>query len=246
MLSDEELDRMLRDSDPVRSATLVAQNAPAGTQVLARARRRNRRRRTHRLVAVPCVAAALLGATAATYGWVAGDGNGHSLDSMGVQCFESANHSLVMNFDVRTESPVDACRREWQPTFGLPAPIRLTACVDSSPRGSIDVYPGGPEQCRRHRSDPYVGPTPEQLQLAHFRADLADRFPGRTCIPYSEMRSVIGQLLPKYRLTAWSTRHFQTASKEPEGACAEISYLDEPNRTIYLGDHDPADPITWP
>jgi len=246
MLSDEELDRMLRESDPVRSTTLVAPDAPAGMRVLARARRSNRRRRTRRLVAVPCVAAALLGATAATYGWVAGDGKGHSLESTAVDCHLSSMHDLVMNFDVKTESPLDACRREWKQTFGVAAPTRLSACVDSSPWGSIQVYPGGPEQCRKHRSDPYVGPTPEQLQLAHFRAALADRFPGRTCIPYPEMRSVIAQLLPKYRLTTWTTRHFQTASKEPEGACAEISYYDEPRRTIYLGDHVPGDPMSWP
>src|SRR5882724_7358458 len=102
MLTDEELDRMLRESDPVRDTTVVSPDAPAGIQVLARARQRTRRRRTRRLVAVPCVAAALLGATAATYGWVAGDGKGHSLESTAVDCHLSSMHDLVMNFDVKT------------------------------------------------------------------------------------------------------------------------------------------------
>jgi hypothetical protein len=126
------------------------------------------------------------------------------------------------------------------------APGTLTAWVDSSRQGSVLVYAGGREACGRRRSDHFQGPTREQLDLARFRIGLKARFAGRDRVPHPEFREVIGRLLTEYGLTGWSSRRFQTAGKEPEGACAEISDYDEPTRTIWLGDQRAGTPLRWP
>ncbi|MEV0634572.1 hypothetical protein AB0I77_06280 [Streptomyces sp. NPDC050619] len=246
MLSDDELDRLLRDSDPDPGGPATDPDSAAAARILARVRRGAQRRRRRLLVLAPVVALTVAGVTAGTYAWVAGDGKGHTLDSTGLMCVGSDRSDAVLGFDPAADDPVRNCRQVWQEMFGEPAPRTLTACVDSSQQGSIAVYPGGPDQCGRHRADPYRGPTREQLGLAHLRTDLAKHFAGRTCIPHAELKRVIGQLLAKHDLDGWTSRHFQTADKEPEGACADISYYDEPERTIWLGDHKAGTPVHWP
>jgi len=246
MLSDDELDRMLRAGDPGPAGSATDPDSPTAARILARVRRSARQRRRRVLVLAPAVALTVAGVTAGTYAWVAGDGKGHTLDSTGLTCDGPDRGDAVVGFDPGTDDPVRECRQRWPELFGRPAPGTLTACVDSSRQGSIVVYAGGRDQCARHRADPYLGPTREQLGLAHFRTDLKAHFAERTCVPYPEFRKVVGQLLAKHDLTGWKSGHFQTADKEPEGACAEISYYDEPAKTIWLGDHKAGDPITWP
>jgi hypothetical protein len=245
MLTDDELDRMLRDSDPDPGGPATDPDAPIAVRILARVRGRARQRRRRILVLAPVVALTVAGVTAGTYAWVAGDGKGHTLDSNALDCRGSAHADAVIHFEVATDDPVRSCRQQWQGLFGHPAPDTLTACVDSSSQGSIVVYPGGREVCARHRADPYTGPTQEQLHLSAFRVGIKSELAGRTCVPYPEFRRVVERILADHDLTGWKTRDFQTAEKEPEGACAEISYYDEPNRTIVIGDHLAGTPIIW-
>jgi hypothetical protein len=246
MLSDDDFDRMLRGGDPVRRmAGLVDPDAPAAARIRTSAFRTWRRSRARRAVLIPAVAVVLLGATAGTRAWVAGDGEGHTLESTSVDCVQSDMSDAKVPFDIRSETPVEACQRWWQEMFDEPAPVHLVACVDSSVQGSIKVYPGGVEECARHRADPYAGPTEEQRQLARLRADLAERFAGETCVSYSDLRAAIDELFAEHELTGWVTGHFQTAERTPEGPCAEVSYYDEPNRTVWLGEHLPGDEMFW-
>lgn len=246
MLSDEELVRMLRVRDPLSDRSATDPDSPAADRVLSRVRQRTRRRRRRTMVLIPAVALALAGGTAATHGWMAGDGSGHTLDSTALDCVDPEQGDVGTGFDPVTDDPIETCRRTWRQHFGRPAPETLTACVDSSRQGSIKVYPGGRDQCARHRSDPYRGPTREQLDLARLRSDLKERFAGRTCVPYHEFRGVLGELLAEHGLSGWSAGHFQTAEKAPEGPCAEIYYYDEPARTIWLGDNTPGDRTDLP
>ena len=246
MLSDDEMDRMLRNSDPGFDTPTADPDSAVAVRILARVRRSTRQRRRRLLVLTPVVAVAVAGATAGTYAWVAGDGKGHTLDSTGLMCVASGEADAVVGFDPASDDPVRTCREQWQELFGQTAPDALTACVDSSRQGSVAVYPGGRGECGRHRADPYTGPTREQLHLALFRTDLKAHFADRTCVSYPEFRKVIDGLLAKHRLTGWSSGHFQTADKEPEGPCAEISYYDEPEKTIWLGDHQDGTPLHWP
>jgi len=246
MLSDEALDRMLRASDPDPDGRATDPDSPVATGILARVRQRTRRRRRRTWVMVPTVALVVTGATAGTYAWVAGDGQGHTLDSTGLACVSSDGSDASLGFDPSTGDPVDACRERWHELFGQAPPAELTACVDSSRQGSIQVYPGGRDQCRSHRSDPYLGPTQEQLRLSHFRADLRKQFADRTCVPHPEFRKAIGRLLDRHGLTGWTARHFQTADREPEGPCADVSHYDETERIIWLGDHKAGTPLSWP
>jgi hypothetical protein len=262
MLSDDELDLMLRNSDPVQDGgahdgraldgraldgRVAGPDSPAALRILARVRRSTRRRRRRVLVLVPVVALSVAGVTAGTYAWVAGDGHGHALDSTALSCEADSAHGAVTNFDPGTDDPVRTCRALWQSVFDVPAPTALTPCVDSSSQGSIVVYPGGRDVCARHRSDPYTGPTQEQLRFAHFRTDIKAHFAGRTCVPYAEFKEVTVALLTENDLTGWTTRDFQTAEKEPEGPCAEVGFYDEPGRTVYVGGHEPGTPmIAWP
>jgi hypothetical protein len=249
MLSDDELDRMLRGSDPVRGGRrlgLADPGGPAGLRVLTAVRRRVRRSRIGRMAVVPAVAVALVGATAATQAWIAGDGEGHALESIGVTCnHPSEPWDAGVHFDILSETPVEACERQWQEMFGTPAPSPLVACVDSVGH-RIEVYQGGPEQCARNRSDLYAGPTAEQLRLARFRADLEGRFAGETCVPYPELRAAIVELLAERDLTGWTVEHVQTAEPASEESCVQIGYYDEPNRTVVVEDTDPGDPMRWP
>jgi hypothetical protein len=252
MLSDDDLDRMLRGSDPVGSGRLAGlpdPDDPPAVRMLARARRRLRRQRVRRMALVPAVAVALAGATAWTQAWIAGDGEGHALDSIGLNCnHPSEQWDASVDFDVLSETPVEACQRQWQEMFGVPPPSPLVACVDSGVTGSIEVYRGGPEECARHRSDPYAGPTDEQLRLGQFRSDLADRFAIETCVSYPEFRAVIIELLAEHDLTGWTTEPFQTADGPPasEEPCVDVSYYDEPARTVVIGAHVAGDPMVWP
>ncbi|WP_210594009.1 hypothetical protein [Streptomyces sp. GESEQ-35] len=246
MLSDDELVRMLRTGDPHPDPSDLDPNSPAADRILAQVRQRTLRRRRRTMVVVPVVAVALAGGTAATYAWVAGDGEGHTLDSSGLNCVGSDQSDASINFNPVADDPIKVCRQLWQEAFGEPAPETLTACVDSSEQGSIEVYPGGRDECARHRSDPYRGPTREQLNLAHFRTEIRERFADRNCVGYTEFRNVISKLLAEHDLTEWSAGHFQTADKEPEGPCAEIVYYDEPEQKIWLGDGKAGNPVNLP
>ncbi|MEU4616843.1 hypothetical protein [Streptomyces umbrinus] len=246
MLSDDVLDRMLRNSDPAPGDSATDPNSPAAERILAQVRRRTRQRRRRTLILAPVVALVVAGATAGTYAWVAGDGKGHTLDSTGLVCVGPDQGDAIVGFDPGADDPVAVCRRQWPEMFGQPVPDALTACVDSSQQGSIKVYPGGKDQCASHRADPYLGPTREQLGLSRLRADLREHFADRTCIPHPELRKVIGGLFARHGLDGWKAAHFQTADKEPEGPCADIGFIDEPERVIWLGDHQDGAPINWP
>jgi hypothetical protein len=252
MHSDDDLNRMLRDSDPIGKRGLVAladPDHPAARRVLAQARRL-RRRRVRRIALVPVVAVALAGATAATQAWIAGDGEGHALDTTAVDCVQPEGSSTHIGFDIRSETPIEACQRMWPEMFGEPAPSPLVACVDSSIQGSIKVYRGGPEECARHRADPYAGPTDEQLRFAEFRAALEARFAGETCVPYPDLQAAIMELLAEHDLTGWVTEDYWNldgpvppVSAQP---CVGVSFYDEPDRTVVIGVHTAGDPIDWP
>ena len=56
----------------------------------------------------------------------------------------------------------------------------------------------------------------------------------------------MSELFTRYGLDGWEARHFQTADKEPEGPCADIGLIDEPERVILLGDHKPGTLVHWP
>ncbi|MBC6458261.1 hypothetical protein [Actinomadura sp. HBU206391] len=243
MLSDEELERRMRHADPTRSTHLADSDGPMATRILAQARRRSQRRRVRLIVAVPLAALAVVSGTAGTYAWVAGDGKGHALDSNTVDCENPArNGAGGIHFDAAQDDPVRACREAWPRFFGAPAPDRLTACVDSSPQGSIKVYPGGRDQCALHRAAPYAGPTDEQRRLARFRVELNDRFAHRGCTSYSETRKLIKALLAEHRLTGWTLRrHMTLSTPRQEGPCAEVSDYSEPERVIWLVDRPPSE-----
>jgi hypothetical protein len=267
MLSDDELDLMLRNSDPVRDGgahdgrghdgrghdgraldgRVAGPDSPAALRILARVRRSTRRRRRRVLVLAPVVALSVAGVTAGTYAWVAGDGHGHTLESTNLSCRADSAHDAVTNFHPSTDDPVRSCRQLWQAVFGVPAPTALTPCVGGSVQATIVVYPGGRDVCARHRSDPYAGPTQEQLRFDRFRTDIKAHFVGRTCVSYAEFKKVTVALLAENDLTGWTTRDFQTAEKEPEGPCAEVGLYDEPGRTVFVGNHEPGTPMQdWP
>lgn len=245
MLSDEEFDRALRDADPVRGRTDGGFDEAAAASTLSRARRRAGRARTRRLVVMPVVALAVVGATAGTYAWVAGDGRGHALDALSVDCVRSATADATFALDAAREDPVGVCEGAWKEAFGTAPPERLTACVDSSGQGSIKVYPGGREQCARHRADPYRGASAEQRRLAEFRADLRDRFADRGCTSFPATADLIRGLLAEHGLTGWKPRTFRTADEAAGGPCAEISYYDGKSRTVWLGDRDPGADVNY-
>ncbi|MFD4562776.1 hypothetical protein ACFWP5_52210 [Streptomyces sp. NPDC058469] len=86
MLSDDELDRMLRNSDPGPGGSATDPDSPTAARILARVRRSARQRRRRIVILAPAVALTVAGVTAGTYAWVAGDGRGHTLDSTGLTC----------------------------------------------------------------------------------------------------------------------------------------------------------------
>jgi hypothetical protein len=247
MLSDDMFDQLLGEADPVRGNDLAQPDDLAATRIRARVGQRSRRLRLHRMIMMPTVTLAVVGGTAGTYAWVAGDGHGHTRDSTTVDCTASARRGGLIAFDATHEDPVQACRRQWRELFGTATPSQLTACVDGSLQGSIKVYPGGPDQCERHRADRYVGPTAQQRRLAAFRADLTAQFGRRGCTSYPKTRELITRLLAEHRLKGWMTRNLKTADNpnRREGPCAEIGHYDEPRRVIWLVDHDPHDPINY-
>jgi hypothetical protein len=118
MLSDDELDLMLRGSDPVRGGSaddgggqggrtldsrvadsrVAGPDSPVALRILARVRGRTRRRRRRVLVLVPVVALSVAGVTAGTYAWVAGDGHGHTGNSTVLSCEADSAHGAVTNF----------------------------------------------------------------------------------------------------------------------------------------------------
>ncbi|MFJ2651245.1 hypothetical protein ACIO1C_31555 [Streptomyces sp. NPDC087420] len=245
MLGDDEFERVVRDADPLRDRAPGGFDEQAAVATLGRARRQARRSRARRLMVVPVVALAVAGATAGTYRWIAGDGQGHAIDTTSVTCVGGVGGDAIIGFDAAMEDPVILCKGGWKDMFGSPPPPRLTACVDSSRQGSVKVYEGGREQCARHRSDPYGGPTAEQRHLALFRADLKARFADRGCTSFPATAALVKELLAKHDLAGWTTRQFQTADKEKPGPCAEISYYDQTRKTVWLGDRDPGADINY-
>ena len=161
----------------------------------------------------------VLGATGATVAYGGGDGRAGSSD--GLVCVGSGSHDLVMRFDPRTDDPLTACAAEWEQVFGVPAPPVLTACVDASEQGSIEVRPGPVEVCAEHGDLPYTGPTDEQLRYAAF-LDEAEVLGARAeakdvaCLSYEDLRAALDALLAEHSLPGW-TYGFAGTDPRPQG-----------------------------
>jgi|SRR2546430_2242239 len=86
-------------------------------------------------------AAVLVGAGAAT--WVAlappAPPTWSPPSGAGVACSVPDQQDMAVVHQRENESPVDACRREWQHAFGQPAPDKLYACV---PKVTTPITPG--------------------------------------------------------------------------------------------------------
>jgi hypothetical protein len=224
-------------ADPLRDVTLPLPASPEALAVRDRAKgvpapsRRSKRR-----LVVGAAVVGVLGATGATVAYGGGDGRAASSD--GLVCVGSASHDLVMRFDPRTDDPLTSCAGEWEEAFGVPAPAVLSACVDSSEQGSIEVRPGPVEVCAEHGDVPYTGPTDEQLRYAAFleeaealgaRAE-AD---GITCPTYDDVRAVLDALLAKHGLTGWTYGTTGT-DPEPPGDCARVEGFVEYKKLIVV------------
>jgi len=226
-MPDQDLiDEVLAAADPVRAVTLPLSASPEGLAVRDRAKgvAPPRARRSRRRLVVGAAVVGVLGATGATVAYGGGDGRAGSSD--GLVCVGSESHDLVMHFDPRTDDPLTACAGEWDQVFGVPAPPVLTACVDDSEQGSIEVRPGPVEVCAEHGDVPYTGPTDEQLRYAAFLDDaevLAARAEaeGVACLSYEDLRAALDALLAEHSLSGW-IYGFAGTDPEPGGACARV------------------------
>ena len=238
----ELIDELLTAADPVRSVTLPASASSEALAVRDRAKgeTRQRARRSRRRVVVGAAVVGVLGATGATVAYGGGDGRAGSTD--GLVCVESESHDLVMRFDPRTDDPLTACAGEWEQVFGVPAPLVLTACVDASEQGSIEVRPGPVDVCAEHGDVPYTGPTDEQLRYAAFLDDaevLAARAEEQDveCLSYDDLSAGLAALLAKHSLTGW-TYGFTGTDPDPEGACARVEGFVEHEKLIVVSVFD--------
>ncbi|WP_129840948.1 hypothetical protein [Streptomyces sp. RFCAC02] len=231
---DDELDAAMRGTDPLRGRELPAADSPYATRIMDRARAAGRRApRRRRVWAIPLAAGfAVAGATAAALAWVAGDGAGHALDTTAVDC-KGPNGDAHIPFNAVRDDPADLCRTEWNAVFAEPAPDLLTACVDSSAQGSIQVYPGGRDVCAEHRADPYAGVTDEQLAFARLRLgveDLLGEGGWERCLPREEVEAAIDTLLADNGLTDW-TLH---TTVDDEHSCWHLGHYFEDEREIWI------------
>lgn len=245
MTIDDDLARALRAANPARADDHADPHSAAADQILASAiGQRDRRPRRSRLapsrprVGVALVAVGLVAvpAATATYAWIASWG-GHAGTSNALSCVASNNTDGQLVFDIRSGSPIEACRRAWPSFHGTSPPQKLTACVDRSRQGSIKVYPGSRAVCQEHDATPYRGPTPEQRRLADFRDDLEATLPRHGCVSYPDLQRTVEATLAKHRLQGWRIEDYQnTDVPHREGGCADVSFIDEPKRTVVLVD----------
>jgi hypothetical protein len=229
------IDDVLMAADPLHGVTLPDPDGADARALRDRAAGRSRRRRSTRRIALGAAVAAVLGATGATVAFGGGDGRAVTSDQL--VCVESDARDLVMVFDARTDDPVAACTAEWASTFGVPVPAELTACVDDSEQGSIEVRPGPVGICAERGEVPYTGPTNEQLRYAAFREEaealreLAEA-QGVTCPSLDDVRAAVDSLLAKHQLAGWS---YSTAGvPPPHAACAEVLAFIEPKKLIVV------------
>jgi hypothetical protein len=203
MRTDEDLDALLRDTDPVHTEALPDPDGPAALRIRTQARQRSRRGRMRRLVVIPTAAALALGG--ATAGAMTLFGDGHTTDSMGVECVHpSGARAELGGLNAAEIVPAEACREFWEGSAAGSVPGPLTECAPSDGRGGVRVYAGGPEVCEQQGEIPYAGPSDEQQRFALFRAEAHDRFDALDCPSRPEALAVIDELLDEYELTRWT------------------------------------------
>lgn len=229
------IDEVLMAADPLRGVVLPDPDGLDARALRDRASGRTRPHRSKRRIALGVAVAGVLGATGATVAYGGGDGRAVTSDQL--VCVESDSRDLVMVFDARTGDPVASCAGEWQQGFGVPAPAELTACVDDSERGSIEVRPGPVGICAERGEVPYTGPTDEQLRYAAFREDVEAlrvraEAEGNTCPSLDELRAALEPLLAEHQLTGWG---YSIAGVPPRDAkCAEVLAFIEHERLIVV------------
>ncbi|TDC27575.1 hypothetical protein E1265_01400 [Streptomyces sp. 8K308] len=225
-MSDEELEQMFRSADPVAHRTLPD---PPPFRPRARFRRR---------FVIPVVAAlAIGGATAAGTTWIVGDGEGHSFDSTTVSCMAAHGRGdAVVGFNPVTDDPLEQCAEAWEGMLDEPVPAELTACVGWNGSGdSVHVWPGsGPEVCVDHESDPWAGPTPEQLDFGQFRLDLESRLPSGECLPRAEIEGLLSRLLAENQLEGWTVHIVDSPNEAVSEDCMELAHYLEDDREVWI------------
>ncbi|GAB2908284.1 hypothetical protein [Streptomyces mayteni] len=245
-MSDEEFESMVRDADPVAGRELP--DAPPF----------RRPTRSRRGLLVPVVAAlatvgvtasgtiwlvapvaappATDGATATGTPWRVGDGEGHALITTAIDCM--AAHGMgdfITGYNPVTDDPIENCAEAWEEgQLDEPLPAELTACVGwRGEGGMIYVFPGGgPDVCAERQSDPWRGPTPEQLDFGRFRLDLERELPVGECLPRAEAESLVVDLLARNHLDGWTVD--PTDPDAPGQECLEVDYFEEVDRRVWL------------
>lgn len=239
---DDNLERLLCDANPVPGHDLADSYSAAADKILAAAigqtrRNDNARRlvpRQPRLIAAVAALALAAIATAATYSWVV-SWHGHAGTSDTVDCVFSDQADAHIALDARTENPVEACRRAWPRLFGASAPESLTACVDGSPQGSIQVYQGRPGVCEANNASTYRGATAEQQRLVDFRDNLAAQLPEHGCVSYRTLERIVERTLAEHSLHGWSITNYKNTDVAPRtGRCANVAFIDESKQNIVL------------
>ncbi|MFD5316152.1 hypothetical protein [Streptomyces sp. NPDC127098] len=222
--SEEEVVRMFREADPVADRALPE---PPPFRAPARSRRR--------LVVSLVAAVAVGGATAAGTSWIVGDGEGHSFDSTSVNCMAADGRGdAVVGFNPVTDDPRERCAEMWEEVLSEPVPAELTPCVGWNGVGySIHVWPGsGREVCAERESDPWAGPTPEQLSFGQLRLDLEREFGAGECLPRAEGERLVVGLLRDNGLEGWTVR--LADPKGPVQDCVELAHYLENRREVFL------------
>jgi hypothetical protein len=235
----EVIDDLLFAADPLRGTALPRPDSPEAIALMDRAKGvagRSRRPTRRLVVGAGVVVVGALSAASATVAYSAGDGRAGSSDAL--VCVGSASHDLVMDFDPRTDDPVTTCAREWERAFGVAVPVALSACVDASEEGSIEVRPGFAETCAAHGDVPYTGPTGEQRRYAAFLEEVdvleaSAEAAGGPCTSDDVLRATLDTLLAKHGLTGW-TYGFTGTDPEPDGDCARLEGIVEHEKMIVL------------
>ncbi|TDC67931.1 hypothetical protein [Streptomyces hainanensis] len=238
MRGDEELEAVLRGSDPVRDEALPDPEGPDGLRVLTGARRRAGRSRLRRLLVIPSAVAVTMGA--ATAGVVLATGGGAVVDSTLVRCMApESGYRIVpeddplpyMNteFNAATDDLAEVCRWtliEAGSGDSLLADTPVTPCVDDA--GLIIVRPGGTGVCAENDEVLYVGVTEEQQRLAEFRLALDETYRNVECFPMAEFPAVVDRLRAEHDLSGWTVR----LSDETPGDCVGHVLFREAEREI--------------
>ncbi|GAB2910636.1 hypothetical protein [Streptomyces mayteni] len=239
MRGDEELEAVLRGSDPARDAALPDPAGPDGLRILTGARRRAGRSRLRRLLVIPTAVAVTVGA--ATAAVVLATGEGAVVDSTLVRCMapEGLSYSpypaygrydyTTTDFNPVTDDYSLICASGlYEEDGGEPAlvDVQLTACVNDE--GQIVVRPGGTGVCAENDEVLYVGVTQEQRQLAEFRVALEETTRLGQCTPMTELPALADRLQAEHDLSGWTVR----LSDDVPGECVSNLLFRESEREI--------------